>query len=157
MSLSFRESNQRNLVEIVTLGFNPSRTCRQFRCVKRMRSNASVRITEIETLRLNPSAPRTRRFRRDPTNAELISSESAAMRKGAMRALRKRLACGVTCVCRFLRQVRWQASQGFRFRKALFASFSGIRERREPISLIKLRHFYQKLKPYENIKIRKTV
>jgi len=37
-------------------------------------------------------------------------------------------------VSRFLRHVRWQTSQGFRFREALFASFSGIRERREPFT-----------------------
>ena len=85
----FGKSNQRNLVEIVTLGFNPSHTCRQFRCVKRMRYNASLWITEIETLRLNPSAACTRRFRRYPTKAGLMISESAAMCGGGDACVKK--------------------------------------------------------------------
>jgi hypothetical protein len=45
--------------------------------------------TEIETLQLNPSPQNTRRFRRDPANAGVMSSESAALCGGGDARVKK--------------------------------------------------------------------
>jgi hypothetical protein len=70
-------------------GFNPTAPADNFGVLKGLRSDALERSTEIEPLRLNPSPPRTQRFRRDPANAELIISESAALRKGGDACVKK--------------------------------------------------------------------
>ena len=113
----------------------PTTRASNFGAPRGLRSDASGRSTEIETLRLNPFPPRTRRFQRDPANAEMISSESASVCEGGDACAKKTAglrggvcapfssACGLASIARVP------------IPRALFASFSGIRERSKWISL----------------------
>jgi hypothetical protein len=81
--------------------------------------------TEIEILRLNPSPLAPDDFDLpEPLRLKHARNRQCCAEE-AMRALRKRLTHKVAWVSRFLWHVWWKASRGFRFREALFASFSG--------------------------------
>ena len=108
--------------------------------------------TEIETLRLNPSPARTRRFRHDSTRRRQKARNRRQCARGAMRAFRKRQACAEGLCEPFSSACPWAGIARVPIlRSSLlslrliclwlsFYSFSGIRERRESTVLLKLRH-----------------
>src|SRR5450759_2643843 len=143
MSLSFRESPKG-----IPLGKVTKEICRN-------------RNTRIQSLRVIPSPLRTRRFRRDPINAELKSSKSAAMCEGDDACVRKTAglqggvcesfssACALANIARVPIPRSSLLSQWLISFWLSFYSFSGIRERRDRIELLKMR-YYRSLLPCKN-------